>query len=111
MPSSAATCLVGIGVVGDEVHVERLRQAEHFGADIADAERAERRPTSPTPMMVGALGEAGAALARQPVLDHQLAGQREHQRDDRDGDRPAHAVRRDDSAMPASVQASTSTVS
>ena len=66
-----------------------------LGADIADAERAERAADQPDAHVVGALGEAGGGLARQPVLDHQLAGQRQHQRDDRDRDRPADAVRRD----------------
>ena len=51
------------------------------------------RPTSPTPMMVGALVEAVRALAGEAVLDQELAGQRQHQGDDRDRDRPAHAVR------------------
>ena len=54
------------------------------------------RPTRPDAHMVGALGEAARRLARQPVLGQQLAGQRQHEGDDRDGNRAAHAVRRDD---------------
>ena len=29
---------IGVGIMGDELHVERLGHAEHLGADIADAE-------------------------------------------------------------------------
>ena len=45
--------------------------------------------------MFASPGEAGRAFAGQRVLDHQLAGERQHERDDRDGNRPPHAVRRD----------------
>ena len=53
MPSSAATALSAIGIVGDELHVEGLRQAEQLGADIADAERAERPADQADAHMVG----------------------------------------------------------
>ena len=32
---------IGIGIMGDEAHVERPRQTEQLGADVADAHRAE----------------------------------------------------------------------
>ena len=49
-PQLAATCLVGIRIMGDELHVERLGQAEQLGADIADAERAQGAADQAEPM-------------------------------------------------------------
>ena len=92
MPSSRGHAWIGIGIVGDEAHVERLGHAEHLGADIADAERAERAADQADAHVVDALGEAGGGLAGQPVLDQQLAGQRQHQGDDA-RPRPAGARR------------------
>lgn len=45
--------------------------------------------------MVDAVRETVRPFACQPVLGHELAGERQHQRDDRDRDRTAHAVGRD----------------
>ena len=111
MPSSAATALSAIGIVGDELHVEGLRQAEHLGADIADAERAERAADQADAHVVGALGEAGGGLAGQPVLDQSLPVRASIRVmiETATGRRTPSGVMT--SAMPASVQASTSTVS
>ena len=50
--------LVGEGIMGDELHVEGLGQPEQLGADIADADRAERAADEADAHMLGALGEA-----------------------------------------------------
>ena len=44
--------------------------------------------------------KTGRGFPRQPVLDDELAGQRQNERDDRNRDRSAHAVRRDDERDP-----------
>ena len=82
--------------MGDELHPERLQQAEQLGADIADADRAECAPDEADAHMLAPPGKACRTLARQSVLDHQLAGERQHQRDDGHSHRPADAIRRDD---------------
>ena len=87
---------IRIGVVGDEGHVERLGQAEHLGPDIADADGTERLADEARAHVGGFLREARGPLAGQPVLDQQLAGDGQDQRDDGDGHRAAHAVGRDD---------------
>ena len=75
-------------------------QPKKLGADIADADRSERASDEADAHMFAAFGETGRGFARQPVLDHELAGQRQNERDDRNRDRPAHAVRRDDERDP-----------
>ena len=80
----------------DELHVERLHQAEQFRTDIADAERTERASDKADAHVIGSLGKTSRRLARELVLDHQFAGQRQHERDDRNRDGPPDPVRRDD---------------
>ncbi len=74
-----------------------LRQAEHLGADIADAERAERAADEADAHVLGALARSrppprGVSLS----LIISLPVSASMKRDDRDRDRAAHAVRRDD---------------
>ena len=52
-----------VGVVGDEAHAERGREAEHLGADIAHAELAQGLADQAHAHVVGALGPAVRALA------------------------------------------------
>ena len=59
-PSSAATFGVLVGVMGDEAHAERRRQAEHLGADVADAELAQGLADQALAHVVRALGPAVA---------------------------------------------------
>ena len=82
-------------IMSDEAHVERFRQTKQFGPDIADAEGTERAPDQADAHVVRTFGEACRALACQPILHHELAGQREHQRDDGNRDRAAHPIGRD----------------
>ena len=53
-------------------------------------------PTRPRAHVGGLLREACGPLAGQPILDQELAGDGEDQREDGDGHRAAHAVGRDD---------------
>jgi hypothetical protein len=55
------------GIMGDEVHIERLRQAEELGADIADAERSERAANEPDAHVLAAAREAGRARTTPPA--------------------------------------------
>ena len=99
-PSSAATAWSANGSWAMKRHVERPGEAEHLGADVADAERAEGAADEADPHVLRAPGVAGGGLAGQPVLDHQLAGQRQHQRQHRGRDRPPDPVRGDDEGDP-----------
>ena len=58
-------------------------------------DRSERAPDEADAHVFASFGEAGRGFAGQPVLDHELAGQRQNERDDRNRHRPADAVRRD----------------
>ena len=80
----------------DKAHVEGLHQAEELGADVPDAKRSERAADKPDAHVLAAAGEARGSFAGQAVLGHELAGQREHQGDDRHRHRTADAVGRDD---------------
>src|SRR6185312_9749261 len=84
--------LVRVWIVRDELHVEGLQQAKYFGADVADTERAESAAYQPDTHVVRPARIAGGGLPGQAVLDHDLAGQRQHEGEDRDGDGPAYAV-------------------
>ena len=50
-----------VGVVGEEAHAERCREAEHLGADIAHAELAQRLADQALAHVVGPLGPARPA--------------------------------------------------
>ena len=89
--------LVGEGIVGDELHVEGLGQAEQSRRRYCRC-RASRsvRPTRPTPMWSERLAKPAAASRVSRSLTISLPVSASMKRDDRDGDRPAHAVGRDD---------------
>ena len=63
---------IGVGVVGDELHAEGLGEPEHLGADVADAELAERPADQADAHVLVALGPALGALAGDPVLGRSL---------------------------------------
>jgi hypothetical protein len=73
-------------------HAEGGGEAENLGADIADADRAERAPGQAHADVVELLRPA--AGAGQPVLDQELLRQGQDEGDDHGRDRPAHAVGR-----------------
>lgn len=79
-------------VVGDVLHLERHRETEHLGTDIADADQPEGATGEAHAHVAGLLGPA--SFAREPVLEEELLRQRQHEGDDVGRHRPAHAVRR-----------------
>ena len=65
---------VGVGVVGDEPHAEGLRQPEHLGADVADAELAEGAVDQADAHVIDPPGPALGTAPRDPVLGDELPG-------------------------------------
>ena len=63
-PSSARHSRVGEGIMGDELHVERLQQPEQLGADIADADRAERAADQADAHMLAACAQSRRGPSR-----------------------------------------------
>ena len=104
--------LVCIGIMGDEFHVERLRHAEHLGADVADAERAQacgrpgRRPYARSAWRSRLRPRASA---RSLVSSLPVSASMKVMTETATGRRTPSGVMT--SAIPAFVQASTSTVS
>ena len=89
-----------------------LAMRKSLGADIADAERAERAPDEADAHVLGALGEAVGRLrasARSLVISLPVSASMRVMIETATGRRTPSGVMT--SAMPASVQASTSTVS
>ena len=83
----------GVGVVRQDAHLERRHQPHHVAPDVADPDQAERPAGH-----AGAEATAGpvpVAGAGEPVLRHDLSGQREQEREHGLRHRPAHPVRRD----------------
>ena len=97
--------------MGDELHVEGPRQAEHLGADIADAERAQRLADQADAHVVAARGKAGRTLARSLSLTISLpvSARMKVRIETATGRRTPSGVMT--SAMSLAVQAGTSTVS
>ena len=111
-PSSAATFGSAIGVVGDETHVERLRHAEHLGADVADAERAERaadQARRPCGRERLAKPAAASRVSWSLTISLPVSASINVMMETATGRRTPSGVIT--TAMPASVQAATSTVS
>ena len=86
---------IGVGVVGDEPHVEGTREAEQFCPDVADADRPQGEPHQADSVVNGLLGPARRSAAREAILDEELAGQGEDEGQDGHRDRAPHPVRRD----------------
>ena len=86
---------IGVGVVGDETHVEGTRETEHLGPDVAHAQRAQGESYQAGAVVNGLLGPARRPPAREAVLGEELAGQGEDEGQDRHRDRPPYSVRGD----------------
>ena len=87
-PSFRAISLVHVRVVGDEVEPERTHDLHHVAPDVAEPDGPQGLARQPDTDVFGTLREARRALTRQPVLGHDLAGQRQDERQDADGDGP-----------------------
>ncbi len=83
---------IGVGVVGDEFHIERLGEPEHLGANVADANGPERSPDEPQAHVLRPPVEPRGTHARQAILDHKPAGESEKQGEDGYCYRTANAV-------------------
>ena len=82
--------------MGNEFHVERLGEAEHFSADVTDAERTQRQADKPDAHVLGTLVESCGPGTGQSILDQELAGEGEHERNDRHSHRAADTIGGDD---------------
>ena len=67
---------IGIGIVGDDAHVEGSCETKHLGADVAYAELAEGPAGEPGAHVRAALRPAVRTLPGESVLDYQLSGER-----------------------------------
>ena len=73
---------IRVGIVGDQLHVERLDHPEKFGADIPDADRPQRTADETGAHVIASARKSGRPFAGQSIFDHEFAGERENERDD-----------------------------
>ena len=92
-PKRAHQRRVGLRIVGDGAHLQRLRQPKHFSTDIAGPQGAEHTVCQAGANMVRFLQPAPAA--GELVFEPDLLRQHQHKGQGRGGHRPAHAIRGD----------------
>ena len=79
----------------DDLHLERLDQTHGLGPDIAEPDHAQGPSAQPEAHVIDLLRPADRPAARQPILDQQLAGDRQDHGDQRGRHGTAHGLRRD----------------
>jgi len=81
---------IGVGIVGEVTHAERLGEAEYFGADVADADEAEGTAFEPqTKVTDPVLPTTGAEVA---LFDGEAVAEGEEHGEDGFGHGTAYAV-------------------